>query len=238
MTILLRTENVCVSYGKVAALHGVSLQVQEGELVSMIGANGAGKTTLLNAISGALPYSGVAEFEGRPLPRVAHEVVRVGVMHVPEGRRVFSALTVQENLLMGAFTVADRRVRRERLNEAYRLFPILEERKGQYAGTLSGGEQQMLAVARGLMSGPRLLLLDEPSLGLAPMLVTEIFDLLQRINRQGVTILLVEQNARKALAIADRAYVLETGRVVGEGPGPELLEDPIIRKAYLGVAEV
>jgi len=237
VTVLLRIEDLSVSYGKIAALHGVSLQIESGMLVSIIGANGAGKTTLLNAISGVLPYSGLAELEGQPLPRAPHAVVRAGIVHVPEGRRVFSALTVQENLLMGAFIVSDHHVRRERLAEAYRLFPLLEDRKRQYAGTLSGGEQQMLAVARGLMSRPRLLLLDEPSLGLAPMLVTEVFALLEQINQQGVTILLVEQNARKALAIADHSYVLETGRVVAEGAGPTLLEDPIIRQAYLGVVE-
>ena len=237
MTALLSVEDLCVSYGKIAALHGISLQVKPGMVVSIIGANGAGKSTLLSAISGVVPYDGHIYFDGRPLPKAPHKVVQAGIVQVPEGRRVFSSLTVEENLKMGAFTVSDRRARHKRLAEAYRLFPVLEERKRQYAGTLSGGEQQMLALGRGLMSHPRLLLLDEPSLGLAPMLVTDVFSLLGEINRQGVTILLVEQNARKALAIADRAYVLETGRVVAEGPGAQLLEDPIIRKAYLGVVE-
>jgi len=237
MTALLKVEDLYVSYGKIAALHGISLHVEPATVVSIIGANGAGKSTLLNAISGILRYSGRIYFEGRQLPKAPHEVVRAGVVQVPEGRGVFSSLTVEENLMMGAFTVRDHHMRQKRLAEVYDLFPILEERAHQYAGTLSGGEQQMLAIGRGLMSNPKLLLLDEPSLGLAPMLVTDIFNLLREINQEGVTILLVEQNARKALTIADWAYVLETGRVIAEGTGAELLEDPVIRKAYLGVSE-
>jgi len=236
VTALLRLESLHVSYGKVVALRRVSLRLDPGAIVSIIGANGAGKSTLLNAISGVLSYSGRIYFDGHPLPKAPHEVVRAGVVQVPEGRGVFSSLTVEENLMMGAFTVRDRQLRQKRLSEAYARFPLLEERRRQRAGTLSGGEQQMLAVGRGLMSDPKLLLLDEPSLGLAPKLVTDVFDLLGEINGQGTTILLVEQNARKALAIADWAYVLETGQVVADGPGDQLLGDPIIRKAYLGSA--
>jgi len=234
---LLRIQRLSVSYGRIAALRDVSLTIEPKTIVSIIGANGAGKSTLLNAISGLLKYQGVIELEGHPLPRTPHDIVRCGVVQVPEGRRVFSSLTVEENLLIGAYTVRNQRARRDGLAQAYQLFPVLESRCDQRAGTLSGGEQQMLALGRGLMSRPKLLLLDEPSLGLAPMLVTDVFSLLDRINQQGVTILLVEQNARKALAIADHAYVLETGRLVAEGPGPELLEDPVIRKAYLGAVE-
>lgn len=232
--MLLEIENLAVSYGKMAALHGISLRVAEGSITSIIGANGAGKSTLLNAVSGVVKYTGKIALGGAALPGLPHKVVETGIVQVPEGRRVFSALTVEENLSMGAYTVRDKRLIRERLNNAYNLFPILQERSKQFAGTLSGGEQQMLAICRGLMSGPRVLLLDEPSLGLAPMVVKALFELFKKINRQGMTILLVEQNAKQALAIADYAYVLEVGRIVSEGTGADLLQDPVIRKAYLG----
>lgn len=235
--MLLEVKDLVVSYGKVAALHGVSLDITEGHIVAIIGANGAGKSTLLNAISGIVRYQGEITFRGSRLAREPHRVLRAGIAQVPEGRRIFPNLTVEENLLIGGYVVLSRRVLQQRMEEAYELFPVLKERRRQYGGTLSGGEQQMLAVSRGLMANPQLLLLDEPSLGLAPLVVRDLFKLFCQLNRQGTTILLVEQNARQALAIAHRAYVLETGRVVGEGTGAELLENPVIRKAYLGVKE-
>ncbi len=231
---LLDIQDLVVTYGSMAALHGVSLWASEGSITSIIGANGAGKSSLLNAISGVVRYTGHVTFQGAPLPKAAHRVVASGIVQVPEGRRVFSALTVEENLHMGSFTVHDRRAIAERLERCYELFPILRERRKQLAGTLSGGEQQMLAISRGLMSRPKVLLLDEPSLGLAPKLVKTLFELFQQINRQGTTIVLVEQNARQALAIADYAYVLEAGCIASAGTGQDLLEDPVIRKAYLG----
>lgn len=235
--MFLEINNVEVFYGKMAALHGVSLQVAEGSITSIIGANGAGKSTMLNAISGVIPYRGQIAFQGTPLPHLPHKVVKTGIVQVPEGRRVFSALTVEENLAMGSYTVGDRALGRQRMEQAYELFPILKERRKQLAGTLSGGEQQMLAICRGLMSGPKVLLLDEPSLGLAPKIVKSLFELFQKINQQGVTILLVEQNAKQALAIASYAYVLEVGQIVSEGTGSALLEDPVIRTAYLGASQ-
>jgi branched-chain amino acid transport system ATP-binding protein len=237
MTMFLEIRNLAVSYGKVAALHGVSLKVDQGSITCIIGANGAGKSTLLNAISGVVKYSGEATFQGAPFPKDPHHVVTAGVVQVPEGRRVFSALSVEENLLMGSYTVNDRTVIRERMSQAYELFPILRERRRQLAGTLSGGEQQMLAISRGLMAGPKVLLLDEPSLGLAPKLVKSLFELFQQINRNGVTILIVEQNARQALAISNYAYVLEVGQIISEGTGAFLLQDPVIRRAYLGATK-
>ncbi len=236
--MLLDLHDVAVSYGKMAALHGVSLQVADGSITSIIGANGAGKSTLLNAVSGVVRHTGQILFQGAPLPDSAHKVVRTRVVQVPEGRRVFSALTVEENLIMGSYTVSDRSLAQHRLEQAYELFPILKERRKQLAGTLSGGEQQMLAISRGLMAGPKLLLLDEPSLGLAPKIVRSLLELFQKINQQGVTILLVEQNARQALAIANYGYVLEVGRIVSEGTGADLLQDPVIRKAYLGASQI
>ena len=235
--MLLELHDVAVSYGKMAALHGVSLQVEDGSITSIIGANGAGKSTLLNAVSGVVRHSGQILFQGSPLPDSPHKVVRIRVVQVPEGRRVFSALTVEENLIMGSYTVSDRSLAQHRMEQAYELFPILKERRKQLAGTLSGGEQQMLAISRGLMAGPKLLLLDEPSLGLAPKVVKSLFELFQKINQQGVTILLVEQNARQALAIANYGYVLEVGRIISEGTGTDLLQDPVIRKAYLGASQ-
>ncbi len=235
--MLLDIRNLVVTYGDMQALHGVSLAVDEGSITSIIGANGAGKSSLLNAISGVVKHTGELIFEDRPLHREAHRIVEAGIVQVPEGRRVFSSLTVEENLSMGSFVVKDRRLIAQRLEECFGLFPILKERRKQFAGTLSGGEQQMLAISRGLMSGPKVLLLDEPSLGLAPKLVSALFALFKQINERGVTIVLVEQNPRQALAIAGYAYVLEAGRVNCAGTGRDLLEDPAIRKAYLGAVE-
>lgn len=235
MTRLLEIKNLHVKYGGVHALRGISLHVDEGEIVTIIGANGAGKSTLLNAISAVVPISsGEILYEGQPLPRRAHEVVARGIAQVPEGRQVFANLTVKDNLTIGAFLRRDAQGIAADLERVYRIFPRLRERENQYAGSLSGGEQQMLVIGRGLMSHPRLMLMDEPSLGLAPMLVQEIFKVIREINREGTTLLLVEQNARKALAIAHRAYVLETGGIIREGYGQDLLKDPVVQEAYLG----
>ncbi|MCS7178616.1 MAG: ABC transporter ATP-binding protein [Anaerolineae bacterium] len=233
---LLRVENLHTYYGHVHALKGIDLEVEEGEIVTLIGANGAGKSTTLRTISGLVrPREGRIEFNGHVLNQMpAHKIVQLGICHVPEGRRIFTTLTVMENLMMGAYTLRDKGTIRENLRRVFDLFPRLAERKNQLGGTLSGGEQQMLTIGRALMSQPRLLLLDEPSLGLAPMLVRAIFETIREINARGTTILLVEQNARAALKIAHRAYVLETGRVVLAGPAQELMRDERVRKAYLG----
>jgi len=236
---MLRVEDVVVSYGAVEALHGVTLEVGEGEIVTLIGANGAGKTTTLRTVSGLLtPRSGRVTLDGATISGVpAHRIVGLGISHVPEGRRIFTALTVHENLEMGAYAVRGRALVAERLERVLALFPRLRERIAQPGGTLSGGEQQMLAIGRALMARPRVLLLDEPSLGLAPLLVQEIFREIVRINREdGTTILLVEQNAHLALSVARRGYVLETGRIVLENDAKALLEDPKVRAAYLGIA--
>jgi branched-chain amino acid transport system ATP-binding protein len=234
---LLVLENVHTYYGNVHALKGINLTVEEGEIVTLIGANGAGKTTTLRTISGLIkPREGRIIFDGQELNKVpAHKIVYMGISHAPEGRKIFPTLTVEENLLLGAYSLGnDRKAIEANKERVFALFPRLAERRKQLAGTLSGGEQQMLAIGRALMSKPRLLLLDEPSLGLAPMLVKAIFETIKEINRQGVTILLVEQNARAALKLAQRAYVLETGRIVLSGPSHELLQDERVRKAYLG----
>ena len=238
MSAALELEDLAVFYGKRRALEGVSLAVGRGEIVTLLGANGSGKSTTLRAISGLVrPARGRILYEGRDITRApADAIVAAGITHVPEGREVFPEFTVLENLLVGGHTVARRDVD-ERLEAAFRLFPVLRERRLQLAGTLSGGEQQMLAIGRALMARPRLLLLDEPSLGLAPMLAGEIFRTLQRINESGVAVLLVEQNARRALKLAARGYVLETGRVVVAGPSAALTEDPRVRTAYLGLAK-
>jgi len=235
MAELLEVEDLAVSYGQRRALDGVSLSVREGEIVTLLGANGSGKSTTLRAVSGLVrPQRGRIVFAGRDLRgERANAIVAAGIGHVPEGREVFTEFSVRENLLVGAHT-APRREVGARLAAAYAAFPVLRAREHQRAGTLSGGEQQMLAIARALMGRPRLLLLDEPSLGLAPRLVREIFRVIERINRDGVTVLLVEQNARAALALAGRGYVLETGRVAMAATSPELAADPRIRAAYLG----
>jgi len=235
--MLLEVEGLKVSYDGVRAIHDASFQVDEGEVVCIVGSNGAGKTTLLKAVSGLLaPDGGHIRFGGTDLSGLsAHEIVRLGIAHVPEGRRLFPRMTVQQNLIMGAFTVKDRGMREQALEHVFELFPVLGDRRRQLAGTMSGGEQQMLAIARGLMCRPRVLLLDEPSLGLMPRLVTEIFEMVERINRNGTTVVLVEQNVREALELAHRGYVLQTGRVIMEGTGEELLDTDLIRRAYLGI---
>ena len=233
---LLRVDNIDTFYGSIQALHHVSLEVRAGEIVTLVGANGAGKTTTLRAISGMIrPASGGITFDGRDITGTSpHELVSRGLCHVPEGRGIFANLTVAENLELGAYTRTDRHnlaVDRER---AFGLFPRVKERLGQLAGTLSGGEQQMVAIARALLARPKLLLLDEPSLGLAPQLVSLIFSIIRQINADGTTVLLVEQNARQALAVAHRAYVLQTGCICKSGVAADLLNDPDIKKAYLG----
>jgi branched-chain amino acid transport system ATP-binding protein len=232
---ILSVRDLSVRYGAIKALHGISMEVYEGEIACVIGANGAGKSTLLNAVMGMVrPESGEIYLEGKPLAKKSHQVVAQGVSLVPEGRKIFAPLTVDENLTIGAFPRKDKLQVKEDLEWVYTLFPRLKERKGQYAGTLSGGEQQMLSIGRALMSRPRVLLLDEPSLGLAPILIREIFKELARINREGVTVLLVEQNARQALMLSHRGYVLQTGRIVMHGPSADLLSNPDVKAAYLG----
>ncbi|MGG5343556.1 ABC transporter ATP-binding protein [Enterococcus sp. AZ192] len=232
---MLTVENLSVHYGVIQAVRDVNFKVEEGEIVSLIGANGAGKTTILRTISGLnRPSSGTITFVGQEIQKVVpQKIVASGLCQVPEGRHVFSGLTVQENLEMGAFLRKDKQLK-EDYEMIFEKFPILKERKNQDASTLSGGEQQMLAMGRALMSKPKLLLLDEPSMGLAPIFIQEIFNIIQEINKQGTTVLLIEQNAKMALSIADRGYVLETGEVVLSGPGKELLESEEVKKAYLG----
>jgi branched-chain amino acid transport system ATP-binding protein len=232
--VILRIDKLSVNYGHVEALRNVSLEADEGEIFSIIGSNGAGKTSLLRTISGLVkPAAGLIEFGGEKLPARAYQVVKKGVVHVPEGRKTFSGLTVADNILIGGYLYHGKDLT-DRVKEQYRLFPILEERKNQFAGTLSGGEQQMLAISRGLMGKPKLILLDEPSLGLAPIIVNNIFRLILQIRDLGITVFLVEQNARKALSICDRACVLENGRVSLTGSGKELLASDMVKKAYLG----
>ncbi|HTI79060.1 MAG TPA: ABC transporter ATP-binding protein [Acetobacteraceae bacterium] len=233
---MLEIDDIHVFYDKIEALKGISLVVDEGKIITLVGGNGAGKSTTLRAISGLLhPRHGTIRFDGRVLAGLgAHDIASIGVVHVPEGRRIFGRLTVSENLDMGAFTRSDRRAIGEDKEQMLVLFPRLRERLKQVAGTLSGGEQQMLAAARALMARPRVLLMDEPSMGLAPMLVEQVFETIKRINAQGMTILLVEQNAPMALGIADHGYVLESGRIVLEGPGRDLLDDERVQRAYLG----
>ena len=233
---VLEIENLHVFYGQIHALHGVSLSVDEDEIVTLIGANGAGKTTTLGAISGVLPAAeGEVLLDGRPLGKIMpHDIVRLGIVQVPEGRRIFGRLSVEENLGMGAFVRKDKDGVRASLERVMEMFPVLKERMGQVAGTLSGGEQQMLAMARGLMSRPRVLLLDEPSMGLAPMLVEQVFSAVRQVRDQGVPVLLVEQNAFMALQIADRGYVMETGQITLAGSSTELLENEDVKRAYLG----
>lgn len=234
--MLLGVENLQVNYGNIEVLHGVSLEVNQGEIVTILGANGAGKSTTLLSISGLVRVAaGTILFENAELQKLrAHDIVKLGIAQVPEGRRIFDTLTVQENLNMGAFVRKDAHQVNESREWVYQLFPILEERRQQLAGTLSGGEQQMLAIGRGLMNQPRILLLDEPSLGLAPLLAKAIFQTLKQINESGVTILLVEQNARAALKLAHRGYVMEVGRIVLEDTAEALLANPEVQNAYLG----
>ena len=233
---MLEIKDLDVYYGMIHAIKGISFEVNEGEIIALIGANGAGKTTILHSISGLIPpKNGTIRFLSHDLTKIpAHQVVKLGVAQVPEGRRVFSQMSVLQNLKMGAYTRSDRAEVEEALEMVYRRFPRLQERKNQPAGTLSGGEQQMLAMGRALMSHPKIILMDEPSMGLSPILVNEIFDIIRSVNEGGTTVLLVEQNAKKALMIADRGYVLETGKIVQTGPAEELMNDPAIRRAYLG----
>ncbi len=233
---MLEVKDLEVYYGMIQAIKGISFEVNEGEIVSLIGANGAGKTTILHTITGLLsPKKGSVLFEGKEITKIpAHKIVSLGMAHVPEGRRVFAQLSVYQNLKMGAYTRKDKDELEQTLETVYKRFPRLEERKNQLAGTLSGGEQQMLAMGRALMSHPRIILMDEPSMGLSPILVNEIFDIIQSVSASGTTVLLVEQNAKKALSIANRAYVLETGNIVMTGDAKELMNDDSIKKAYLG----
>lgn len=233
---MLEVKDLEVYYGVIQAIKGISFHVDKGEIIALIGANGAGKTTTLHTVTGLLsPKKGKVIFEGKDITKVpAHKIVAMGMAHVPEGRRVFAELSVYENLKMGAYTRSDKAEIEESLKNIYQRFPRLEERKNQMAGTLSGGEQQMLAMGRALMSKPSIILMDEPSMGLSPILVNEIFDIIRSVSESGTTVLLVEQNAKKALSIADRAYVLETGNITLEGRAKDLLEDDSIKKAYLG----
>ena len=233
---MLKIEDLEVSYGAVQALRGISMEVNDGEIVSLIGANGAGKTTTLHAITGLVPIkSGSVIYDGHDLRKTdPSRIVTMGLAHVPEGRQVFTRMTVAENLAMGAYFRKDKKAIADDLERVYARFPRLNERAKQLAGTLSGGEQQMLAMGRALMSNPKLLMLDEPSMGLAPILVEQIFDIIKNLHKAGTTILLVEQNAQAALSVADRGYVLETGKIVTTGTGAELLASPAIKKAYLG----
>ena len=233
---LLEVNNLEVYYGVIRALKGISFQVNEGEIVSLIGANGAGKTTMMQSVVGIIPKkSGTVLFDGHDITKTpCHKIVQLGMTQVPEGRRIFQELTVYENLMMGAYNTKDQQRFKEDLESAFERFPRLAERRRQIAGTLSGGEQQMLAMSRALMSRPKLLMLDEPSMGLAPILVDQIFEIIKELNQAGTTILLVEQNASKALEIADRAYVLETGNITLTGTGSELAHSPEVQKAYLG----
>ena len=233
---MLEIKDIEVYYGVIQAIKGISFEVNEGEVIALIGANGAGKTTTLQTITGLIsPKKGQITFEGQDITHMpAHKIVSMGMAHVPEGRRVFAQLSVLDNLKLGAFTRKDKEEVEETLIRVYKRFPRLEERKNQIAGTLSGGEQQMLAMGRALMSHPKIILMDEPSMGLSPIFVNEIFDIIQEVSKGGTTVLLVEQNAKKALSIADRGYVLETGRIVLEGNAKELLDNAQVKKAFLG----
>jgi len=235
--VLLSVENLNVYYGAIHALQGISFHVEEGEIVTLIGANGAGKSTTLRTVSGLLhPQTGSIRFKDEEITATrAERIVELGISQVPEGRKIFAPLTVRENLMMGAYTRTDAQAIQKSMERVFQSLPRLRERLGQLGGTLSGGEQQMLATARGLMSGPTLLLMDEPSMGLSPILVEEIFKIIKEINQQGTSILLVEQNALMALSVANRAYVLETGRIVLSGGAKEIAENPQVKEAYLGV---
>ena len=233
---MLEVKDLEVYYGMIRAIKGISFEVNKGEVIALIGANGAGKTTILHTVSGLItPSQGTVTFEGTDITKIpGHKIVSMGMAHVPEGRRVFQQLSVLQNLKMGAYTRKDKKEIEETLETVYKRFPRLAERKNQIAGTLSGGEQQMLAMGRALMSHPSIILMDEPSMGLSPIFVNEIFDIIKEVSASGTTVLLVEQNAKKALSIADRAYVLETGNIVLEGDAKELMNNDAIKKAYLG----
>lgn len=232
--VMLQVKDLSVNYGHVEALKKINIDVKRGQITSIVGANGAGKSTLLKTISGLVkPLEGEILFEGQPIPKRAHKIVSQGIVHVPEGRRTFSGLTITDNLLVGGFLSSGKELS-DNIEKQFELFPILRERKNQFAGTLSGGEQQMLAVARGLMSNPKILLLDEPSMGLAPLIVNQIYEIIQKVKDRGITVLLVEQNAKKALSICDYAYVIENGEIKLEGTGEELLNSDEVKKAYLG----
>ena len=232
---MLAIENLHVAYGKVKVLHGISLNVEKGSIVSIIGANGAGKTTLLNTISGLLKkVDGTIMYEGVRLPEAPHKVVRAGLIHVPEGRKVFSSLSVRENLIMGGYLNKDNKNLNQGIDEVYEMFPVLKDRQNQFAATLSGGEQQMLAIGRGLMGKPKLLLLDEPSLGLAPKVVQNVFEVIRSIREKGITVLLVEQNANKSLSASDYAYVIENGNISLQGKSSVLCTNPLVTASYLG----
>ena len=233
---MLEVKNLEVYYGVICALKGISFEVNEGEIVSLIGANGAGKTTMMQSVVGLIPKkSGTVTFNGKDITKMpCHNIVQLGMTQVPEGRRIFQELSVYENLMMGAYTIKDQQRFKEDIEATFERFPRLKERRNQIAGTLSGGEQQMLAMSRALMSHPKLLMLDEPSMGLAPILVDQIFDIIKELHAAGTTILLVEQNATKALQIADRAYVLENGKITLSGTGAELAQSDEVKKAYLG----
>lgn len=233
---MLEIKDLKVSYGMIQAIKGISFEVNKGEVIALIGANGAGKTTILHTITGLLNAdSGSVTYEGKDITRMpGHKIVSMGIAHVPEGRRVFANMTVLQNLKLGAYTRKDKAEIAETLEMVYTRFPRLKERKNQLAGTLSGGEQQMLAMGRALMSHPQIILMDEPSMGLSPIFVNEIFDIIEEVSKSGTTVLLVEQNAKKALSIADRAYVLETGNIVLDGKASDLLDNDSIKKAYLG----
>ena len=232
---ILEVNDLEVYYGVIQAIRGISFEVKQGEIIALIGANGAGKTTTLQTITGLIPSkSGKIFYEGKDITKIpGHKLVSMGIAHVPEGRRVFASLSVLQNLKLGAYTRSDKKELEDTLQMIYKRFPRLEERKNQMAGTLSGGEQQMLAMGRALMSHPKLIVLDEPSMGLSPIYVNEIFDIIQKINEDGVTVLLVEQNAKKALSIANRAYVLETGSIALSGDAAKLMNDDSVKKAYL-----
>lgn len=234
---MLEVKDLKVNYGLIQAIKGISFELNEGEIVALIGANGAGKTTILNTVSGVIPSSaGSIVFEGKDITKISgHKIVSMGMAHIPEGRRVFANLSVYENLKMGAYTRKDKAEIEATLKQVYEYFPRLEERKNQPAGTLSGGEQQMLAMGRALMSKPKLILMDEPSMGLSPLLVKEVFSIIKYCHEIGISILLVEQNAKMALGIADRAYVLETGSITLSGKADAMLENDEVKKAYLGV---
>lgn len=234
--MLLKVENLETCYGKITALHGINFEVREGQIVTLLGSNGAGKSTTLKTLSGIVsPSAGKITFCGEDITNMpAHEIVKRGLVQIPEGRLIFKDLTVAENLEIGAYTVKNANLRKKRMKKVFERFPILEKRKKQAGGTLSGGEQQMLAIGRGLMSEPKLLLMDEPSMGIAPLIVRDITDIIKNLHKDGTTILLVEQNAKMALGLADYGYVLETGNIVLEGQGKELINDEKVVKAYLG----